>query len=444
MKMNPNAFLYNTDAEQTFLGALLIEPELIKDCRTKPLHLSQAKHKNLLSAMLELDTKGTPIDLVSITEHIGRDNLGSIGGHQYLSALVSSVPTTANIGFYEKIIFEYWQRREMGKIAEEIKKNTANEEPSAVIQSTISDLMHLEDATGDEEDGGIQNDLLDIYEELVEPKGEITGMRSGFTELDRMTSGFQKQELVIIAARPSVGKTAFCLNVAQNFMASPLNHYKGGAVGIFSLEMSRKQLLKRMASSLGNINAQAMRTGNLTANDWNKLSQANGVLGSADLRIFDRPGVTVNEIWSKARKMKREFAGKDILIIIDYLQLISGSAKHRGNRTQEISEISRMLKHMARELDICVIALSQLSRGVEQRQDKRPMMSDIRESGQIEQDADVIGFLYRDDYYDKESESKNIIEIIIAKQRNGPVGTVSLAFIKEHGTFVNLERRFDD
>ncbi|MCY8842444.1 replicative DNA helicase [Bacillus atrophaeus] len=441
--MNANAFLYNTDAEQTFLGALLIEPELIKDCRTKPLHLSQAKHKNLLSAMLELDTKGTPIDLVSITEHIGRDNLGSIGGHQYLSALASSVPTTANIGFYEKIIFEYWQRREMGKIGEEIKKNTANDDPSAVIQSTISDLMRLEDATGDEEDGAIQNDLLDIYEELVEPKGEITGMRSGFAELDRMTSGFQKQELVIIAARPSVGKTAFCLNVAQNFMASPLNNNKGGAVGIFSLEMSRKQLLKRMTSSLGNINAHAMRTGNLTANDWNRLSQANGVLGSADLRIFDRPGVTVNEIWSKVRKMKREFPNQDILIIIDYLQLISGSAKHGGNRTQEIGEISRMLKHMARELDICVIALSQLSRAVEQRQDKRPMMSDIRESGQIEQDADVIGFLYRDDYYDKESERQNIIEIIIGKQRNGPVGTVSLAFIKEYGLFVNLERGID-
>ncbi|MCY8971472.1 replicative DNA helicase [Bacillus atrophaeus] len=441
--MNSNAFVYNTDAEQTFLGALLIEPELIKDCRTKPLHLSQAKHKNLLSAMLELDTKGTPIDLVSITEHIGRDNLGSIGGHQYLSALASSVPTTANIGFYEKIIFEYWQRREIGKIAEEIKKNTASDDPSAVIQSTISDLMRLEDATGDEEDGVIQNDLLDIYEELVEPKGEITGMRSGFTELDRMTSGFQKQELVIIAARPSVGKTAFCLNVAQNFMASPLNNNKGGAVGIFSLEMSRKQLLKRMTSSLGNINAHAMRTGNLTANDWNRLSQANGVLGSADLRIFDRPGVTVNEIWSKVRKMKREFPKQDILIIIDYLQLISGSAKHGGNRTQEIGEISRMLKHMARELDICVIALSQLSRAVEQRQDKRPMMSDIRESGQIEQDADVIGFLYRDDYYDKESERQNIIEIIIGKQRNGPVGTVSLAFIKEYGLFVNLERGID-
>ncbi|MCY8987997.1 replicative DNA helicase [Bacillus atrophaeus] len=441
--MNANAFLYNTDAEQTFLGALLIEPELIKDCRTKPLHLSQAKHKNLLSAMLELDTKGTPIDLVSITEHIGRDNLGSIGGHQYLSALASSVPTTANIGFYEKIIFEYWQRREIGKIAEEIKKNTASDDPSAVIQSTISDLMRLEDATGDEEDGEIQNDLLDIYKELVEPKGEITGMRSGFTELDRMTSGFQKQELVIIAARPSVGKTAFCLNVAQNFMASPLNNNKGGAVGIFSLEMSRKQLLKRMTSSLGNINAHAMRTGNLTANDWNRLSQANGVLGSADLRIFDRPGVTVNEIWSKVRKMKREFPNQDILIIIDYLQLISGSAKHGGNRTQEIGEISRMLKHMARELDICVIALSQLSRAVEQRQDKRPMMSDIRESGQIEQDADVIGFLYRDDYYDKESERQNIIEIIIGKQRNGPVGTVSLAFIKEYGLFVNLERGID-
>ncbi|RMD53282.1 replicative DNA helicase [Bacillus subtilis] len=441
--MDTNQFLYNIDAEQSFLGALLLEPELIKDSRIKPLHLSQAKHRNLLAAMIELDSKGVPIDLVAIVEQVGRDNIGSVGGHKYLSDLTESVPTTVNISFYEKLIFEYWQKREMSKVAEEIKQNAAHEDVSATIQTSISNLMRLEDAAGDEEDGAIQNDLLDIYEELATPKGEITGMRSGFAELDRMTSGFQKQELVIIAARPSVGKTAFCLNVAANFMGSSLNQYSGGTVGIFSLEMSRKQLLKRMASIFGNINADAMRTGNLTANDWNKLSQANGILGSADLRIFDRPGVTVNEIWSKARKMKREYAGKDILIIIDYLQLITGSAKHRGNRTQEIGEISRMLKHMARELDICVIALSQLSRGVEQRQDKRPMMSDIRESGQIEQDADVIGFLYRDDYYDKESENKNIIEIIIAKQRNGPVGTVSLAFIKEYGLFLNLERRFD-
>ncbi|WP_313955823.1 DnaB-like helicase C-terminal domain-containing protein, partial [Bacillus pumilus] len=186
---------------------------------------------------------------------------------------------------------------------------------------------------------------------------------------------------------------------------------------------------KRMQSSIGNINAQSIRASHLNVDEWGSLSKVNGVLDSAALRIFDQPGMTVNDIWAKARKMKREFEGKDTMIIIDYLQLIVGNPVHRGNRTAEIGEISRMLKQMARELDIAVIALSQLSRGVEQRQEKRPMMSDIRESGQIEQDADVIGFLYRDDYYDKETENKNIIEVIIAKQRNGPVGTVSLAFI---------------
>ncbi|WP_144527322.1 replicative DNA helicase, partial [Bacillus pumilus] len=314
-----------------------------------------------------------------------------------------------------------------------LKESSSSDNTSQTIQEGISSLMSLEGATGTDDDGSINNDLVEIYQELETPKGDITGMPSGFTELDRMTSGFQRQELIIIAARPSVGKTAFCLNVAKNFMESPINLNKSGAVGIFSLEMGRKSLLKRMQSSIGNINAQSIRASHLNVDEWGSLSKVNGVLDSAALRIFDQPGMTVNDIWAKARKMKREFEGKDTMIIIDYLQLIVGNPVHRGNRTAEIGEISRMLKQMARELDIAVIALSQLSRGVEQRQEKRPMMSDIRESGQIEQDADVIGFLYRDDYYDKETENKNIIEVIIAKQRNGPVGTVSLAFIKEFG-----------
>jgi replicative DNA helicase len=298
--------------------------------------------------------------------------------------------------------------------------------------------MNLDD-TATEDEGSIKNDLVELYIEFETPKGDITGIPTGFTELDQMTAGLQKQDLIIIAARPSVGKTAFCLNIAEG--VAKQNQY---AVGIFSLEMGRKQLLKRMISSNGRIYSQNVRRSKIVGdNEWTKLSCAMGEIGNMNLKIFDKPGIRVNEIWSKVRKMKREFEGKDILIIIDYLQLITGNEKHRGNRTQEISEISRMLKHMARELDVCVIALSQLSRAVEQRQDKRPMMSDIRESGQIEQDADVIGFLYRDDYYDKESENKNIIEIIIGKQRNGPTGTVQLAFLKEYGLFLNLEKRYD-
>ncbi|MGG5832112.1 replicative DNA helicase, partial [Bacillus pumilus] len=277
----------------------------------------------------------------------------------------------------------------------------------------------------------------DNIEQLHNRKGDITGIPTGFSELDRMTAGFQRNDLIIVAARPSVGKTAFALNIAQN-VATKTDE----SVAIFSLEMGAEQLVMRMLCAEGNINAQNLRTGNLTEEDWGKLTMAMGSLSNSGIFIDDTPGIRVSEIRSKCRRLKQENGLG--MILIDYLQLIQGSGRSSDNRQQEVSEISRALKSLARELEVPVIALSQLSRGVEQRQDKRPMMSDIRESGSIEQDADIVAFLYRDDYYDKESENKNIIEIIIAKQRNGPVGTVSLAFVKEYNKFVNLERRFDD
>lgn len=277
----------------------------------------------------------------------------------------------------------------------------------------------------------------DNIEQLHNRKGDITGIPTGFTELDRMTAGFQRNDLIIVAARPSVGKTAFALNIAQN-VATKTDE----SVAIFSLEMGAEQLVMRMLCAEGNINAQNLRTGNLTEEDWGKLTMAMGSLSNSGIYIDDTPGIRVSEIRAKCRRLKQE-SGLG-MILIDYLQLIQGSGRSKDNRQQEVSEISRELKSIARELQVPVIALSQLSRGVEQRQDKRPMMSDIRESGSIEQDADIVAFLYRDDYYDKETENKNIIEIIIAKQRNGPVGTVSLAFVKEYNKFVNLERRFDD
>ena len=268
--------------------------------------------------------------------------------------------------------------------------------------------------------------------------GDITGIPTGFAELDKMTAGFQRNDLIIVAARPSVGKTAFALNIAQNVATKTDEN-----VAIFSLEMGAEQLVMRMLCAEGNIDAQRLRTGSLTDEDWGKLTMAMGSLSNAGIFIDDTPGVRVKEIRAKCRRLKQEQGGLG-MILIDYLQLIQGSGRSGENRQQEVSEISRSLKALARELQVPVIALSQLSRGVEQRQDKRPMMSDIRESGSIEQDADIVAFLYRDDYYDKESENKNIIEIIIAKQRNGPTGTVSLAFVKEYNKFVNLERRFDD
>lgn len=429
--------LYSMEAEQAVLGILLLEPDLIKECSLKPHHLSPGVHHNILWTMMDLDTKGIPVDLISILERVGKQKLEQVGGISYLSQLGQAIPTTSNFTYYEKVVIEYWQRREAVKLANKLKESAVEESPSEAIQTIISELMNLDDDTSSD-DGSIKEELIELYSDFENPKGDITGIPTGYTELDQMTAGLQKQDLIIIAARPSVGKTAFCLNIAEGVAIQP--NY---AVGIFSLEMSRKQLLKRMIASNGRIYSQSIRKNRISESEWTKLSIAMGEVGSMNLRIFDKPGITVNEIWAKVRKMKREFEGKELVIIIDYLQLIVGSEKHRGNRTQEISEISRTLKHLARELDVCVIALSQLSRAVEQRQDKRPMMSDIRESGQIEQDADVIGFLYRDDYYNKESENKNIIEIIIAKQRNGPTGTVQLAFIKEYGVFLNLEKRMN-
>lgn len=267
--------------------------------------------------------------------------------------------------------------------------------------------------------------------------GEITGIPTGFNELDRITAGFQRNDLIIVAARPSVGKTAFALNISQNVATKTDEN-----VAIFSLEMGADQLVMRMLCAEGNIDAQRLRTGKLEDEDWEKLTMAMGSLSKAGIYIDDTPGVKVNEIRAKCRRLKQE-RGLG-MIMIDYLQLIQGDARSSEGRQQEVSEISRSLKGLARELEVPVIALSQLSRGVESRQDKRPMMSDIRESGSIEQDADIVAFLYRDDYYDRESEKKDIIEIIIAKQRNGPVGTVELAFVKEYNKFVNLERRFDE
>ncbi|CCQ19358.1 Replicative DNA helicase [Listeria monocytogenes] len=252
-----------------------------------------------------------------------------------------------------------------------------------------------------------------------------------------MTAGFQRNDLIIVAARPSVGKTAFALNIAQNVATKTDEN-----VAIFSLEMGAEQLVMRMLCAEGNINAQNLRTGALTSDDWQKLTIAMGTLSNSGIYIDDTPGVRVNEIRSKCRRLKQE-TGLG-MIVIDYLQLIAGSGRGGENRQQEVSEISRSLKALARELEVPVIALSQLSRSVEQRQDKRPMMSDIRESGSIEQDADIVAFLYREDYYDREGENDGTIEIIIAKQRNGPVGDVKLAFVKEYNKFVNLEVRYDD
>jgi replicative DNA helicase len=445
-EVSESIFLYNQDAEAAVLGALLVEPDLMKDCPLKPEQFTPGRNYNLFYTLRNMDSKGMPIDMVSIVERVGNSKVDKIGGVSYLSDLAGSVPTTANFKYYCEVVNEYYQKRLSVEIANALKEAANDGTPVLeAIQGAVNDLMAIEDSGTDDDDGDIKDALVDMYDRLESATGEITGIPTGFTELDKMTGGYQPDDFIIVGARPSVGKTAFAINIANNVVDHNINP-NDDVAAIFSLEMSKQQLLQRASATIGHIDAQRMKSAGVSfaGEDWGKLTMAMGQLSNSNLKIFDRPGQDVNYIWSKCRKLKRRYEGKRILIIIDYLQLIVGAKKHGGNRTAEIGEISRMLKTMARELKITVIALSQLSRGVEQRQDKRPMMSDLRESGQIEQDADIIQFLYRDDYYDKQSENKNIIEIIMAKQRNGPVGNVSLAFVKEYGKFVNLARRYDE
>jgi replicative DNA helicase len=435
----------NVEAEQAVLGAIFLEPSALTVASEVliPEDFYRAAHQKIFNAMLTLNDKGKAVDLITVTENLAASKiLEDVGGVSYLSELASSVPTAANIEYYANIVGEKSVLRRLIRTATEIAQDgyTREDEVESLLSEAEKSIMEV---AGRKNAGAFHNikDVLvrtyDNIENMHQHKGDITGLPTGFTELDRMTAGFQRNDLIIVGARPSVGKTAFALNIAQNVAAR-----SGENVAIFSLEMGAEQLVMRLLCAEGNIDAQRLRTGSLTDEDWGKLTMAMGSLSNAGIFIDDTPGVRISDIRAKCRRLKQEHGLG--MILIDYLQLILGSGRGGENRQQEISEISRSLKQLARELQIPVIALSQLSRGLEQRQDKRPMMSDIRESGSIEQDADIVAFLYRDDYYDKESENKNIIEIIIAKQRNGPTGTVSLAFVKEYNKFVNLERRFED
>ncbi|NWQ40834.1 replicative DNA helicase [Bacillus sp. EB106-08-02-XG196] len=434
----------NIEAEQAVLGAIFLEPSSLTVASEVliPEDFYRAAHQKIFNAMLKLNDEGKVVDLVTVTEELAAAKLiEDTGGVSYLSELASSVPTAANIEYYARIVEEKSLLRRLIRTATEIASDgySREDEVEALLSEAEKNIL----AVAQRKNAGAFHNIKDVLvrtydniEEMHNRVGEITGISTGFAELDRMTAGFQRNDLIIVGARPSVGKTAFALNIASNVAIKT-----GENVAIFSLEMGAEQLVMRMLCSEGNIDAQRLRTGSLTDDDWGKLTMAMGALSNSGIFIDDTPGVRISDIRSKCRRLKQEHGLG--MILIDYLQLILGSGRAGENRQQEVSEISRSLKQLARELQVPVIALSQLSRGVEQRQDKRPMMSDIRESGSIEQDADIVAFLYRDDYYDKESENKNIIEIIIAKQRNGPTGTVSLAFVKEYNKFVNLETRYD-
>lgn len=430
-------------AERAVLGSILLDGEcldLVRDT-LQGGEFDNVSHRRIYRAMLRVFESGDPVDMVSVTSQLqDSKELQGVGGPFYLSNLATGVPVTASAGYYAERVREMFQRREAIYTAAELLKQAAQQEDVkgfvAMAETAVSKLS--DQSTTTKEFRSIRNVLMEVWDQAEDRYANrninrgVTGIPSGYVDLDRMTSGFQKGDFIIVAARPSVGKTAFALNVAQNVGVRVRNK-----VAVFSLEMSASQLVQRMVCAEGHIEASRMTTGFFAGDDWERMTMAVSALSEADIHIDDTPGISVSEIRSKCRRLKQG-NGLD-MILIDYLQLIQGRG-HGTNRQEEVSQISRTLKQLARELGVPVIALSQLSRGVEQRQDKRPMMSDLRESGAIEQDADIVAFLYRDDYYDKESEKKNIIEIIISKQRNGPVGTVELAFLKHYNKFISLDR----
>ncbi|MFC7366332.1 MULTISPECIES: replicative DNA helicase [Bhargavaea] len=431
---------HSNEAEQSVIGAIFLEPQaLITAAETLvPEDFYRVSHQKIFRTMVTLSDRGEAIDVVTVTEELSaKKELEDVGGISYLTEIANAVPTAANVAYYAKIVEEKALLRRLIRTATGIVEDgfTREDEVDAVLAEAEKKMMEVASRKNAGDFKHIKDVLVQTYDniELLHTrKGEVTGIPTGFRDLDHITAGFQRNDLIIVAARPSVGKTAFALNVSQNVATKA-----GENVAIFSLEMGADQLVMRMLCAEGNIDAQVLRTGALEAEDWRKLTMAMGSLSNAGIYIDDTPGIRVSEIRAKCRRLKQEHGLG--MIMIDYLQLIQGSGKPGENRQQEVSEISRSLKGLARELQVPVIALSQLSRGVEQRQDKRPMMSDLRESGSIEQDADIVSFLYREDYYDKETEDQNMIEIIVAKQRNGPTGTVKLAFVKEYNKFVNVD-----
>lgn len=429
----------NIEAEQAVLGAMLIKKEAIAEVQEilQPDDFYREAHRIVYEAMVQLQNNDEAVDLVTLTEQLRKsEQLDKIGGLAFITQLANAVPTAANVVYHAKIVKEKAELRSLINAATAIA--SAAYEDNTDVENIMDDAEKKILAVANRQNGGAFESMKSIvmrtFERinvLYESKGGLTGISSGFKDLDKLTAGLQKSDLILVAARPSMGKTAFTLNIASYVGTH------GGNVAFFSLEMSKEQLMQRMLCAEGGIDATKLRTGQLDTQEWNKLVHVADTLSRAPIYIDDTAGITVMELRSKARRLKAEH-GLD-LIIIDYLQLMQGRPSKNGdNRQQEISEISRSLKALARELDVPVIALSQLSRSVESRQIKKPMLSDLRESGSLEQDADIVMFLYREDYYDKDTENKNITDIIVAKHRNGPVDTISLFFQKEYTKFRDL------
>lgn len=436
LRVPPNS----VGAEQSVLGSMILNREAISIVTQmlKKEDFYRPDHQEIFDAIVQISNENQPVDVITLAAKLKeRGNLESIGGAEYISKLMLSVPTAANVEYYAKIVEEKSILRRLIDAANKILGNSFSEKVTAtdVIDQSEKLIFDIAQKKATRDFETMQDILIRSFEKLQNLEvnhSSITGVPTGFADFDRETAGLQPSDLILVAARPSMGKTAFALNIAQYAGVE-----KKVPVVIFSLEMSKEQLVNRMLCSQAMVESQKLRSGSLETEDWQKIIRAMPVLTEAPIYIDDTPGISVTELRAKCRRLKLE---KNIgLIVIDYLQLMSG-AKSSESRQQEISEISRSLKAIAREMEAPVIALSQLSRAPEQRADHRPMLSDLRESGAIEQDADLVTFLYRDEYYNEDTEQKNIAEVIIAKQRNGPVGTVQLAYMGQYTKFANLER----
>lgn len=431
---------HSTEAEQSVIGSMIMSRDAIIEASEiiTGADFYQQQYGIVFEAMIELNDEGKAVDLVTLQERLKEKDLPpEISSMEFVRDLLSAVPTSANVKYYAEIVAEKSMLRKLIKTTEEISNACylGKEKTQDILETTEKKIFDLIQNRGSQEFVPIRQVVLNAIEKIEKAsrnQGSVTGIPTGFIDLDYKTSGFQPSDLILVAARPSMGKTAFVLNIAQ-YMAFRNNV----TAAIFSLEMSKEQLVNRLLALESKVDSQNIRTGNLEDEEWAKLIEGANIIGNSHLIIDDKPGISISELRSKCRKYKMEHNLG--IIFIDYLQLMTGSGRSES-RQQEISEISRSLKALARELNVPVVALSQLSRAVEQRPDHRPMLSDLRESGAIEQDADVVMFIYRDDYYNKDSENKNIAEIIIAKQRNGPIGTVNLVWMPNYTKFVNMKK----
>lgn len=431
---------HSTEAEQSVIGSMIMSRDAIIEASEiiTGADFYQQQYGIVFEAMIELNDEGKAVDLVTLQERLKEKDLPpEISSMEFVRDLLSAVPTSANVKYYAEIVAEKSMLRKLIKTTEEISNACylGKEKIQDILETTEKKIFDLVQNRGSQEFVPIRQVVLNAIEKIEKAsrnQGSVTGIPTGFIDLDYKTSGFQPSDLILVAARPSMGKTAFVLNIAQ-YMA----FRNDVTAAIFSLEMSKEQLVNRLLALESKVDSQNIRTGNLEDEEWAKLIEGANIIGNSHLIIDDKPGISISELRSKCRKYKMEHNLG--IIFIDYLQLMTGSGRSES-RQQEISEISRSLKALARELNVPVVALSQLSRAVEQRPDHRPMLSDLRESGAIEQDADVVMFIYRDDYYNKDSENKNIAEIIIAKQRNGPIGTVNLVWMPNYTKFVNMKK----